>query len=87
VFQCVNPKAWIFFAMAPVGTFLSPNLPCAVGVGLLTGILMAVVVGSSSIWAVGGAALGRVVDEERTRRVISIGLAALFVASVVLLWI
>jgi threonine/homoserine/homoserine lactone efflux protein len=86
VFQCVNPKAWIF-AIAAVGTFLSTNLPWAVGVGFLTGILMAVVVGSSSIWAVGGAALGRVVDEERTRRVISIGLAALLVASVVLLWI
>ena len=74
VFQCVNPKAWIF-AIAAVGTFLSPNLPWAV------------VVGSSSIWAVGGAALGRVVDEKRTRRIISIGLAALLVASVVLLWI
>jgi threonine/homoserine/homoserine lactone efflux protein len=86
VFQCVNPKAWIF-AIAAVGTFLSPNLPWAVGVGFLTGILMAVVVGSSSIWAVGGAALGRVVDEKRTRRIISIGLAALLVASVVLLWI
>jgi threonine/homoserine/homoserine lactone efflux protein len=86
MFQCVNPKAWIF-AIAAVGTFLSPNLPWAVGVGFLTGILMAVVVGSSSIWAVGGAALGRVVEEERTRRVISIGLAALLVASVVLLWI
>jgi hypothetical protein len=50
-------------------------------------ILMVVVVGSSSIWAVGGAALGRVVDDERTRRVISIGLSALLVASVALLWI
>jgi threonine/homoserine/homoserine lactone efflux protein len=70
-----------------VGAFLSPNLPWAVGVVFLTGILMAVVVGSSSIWAVGGAALGRVIDEKRTRRIISIGLAALLVASVVLLWI
>ena len=85
-FQCVNPKAWIF-AIAAVGTFLPAALPWIVGVLVLTAMLMVVVVGSSSIWAVGGAALGRVVDDERTRRVISIGLASLLVASVALLWI
>ena len=85
-FQCVNPKAWIF-AIAAVGTFLPAALPWIVGVLVLTTTLMVVVVGSSSIWAVGGAALGRVVDAERTRRVISIGLASLLVASVALLWI
>ena len=85
-FQWVNPKAWIF-AIAAVGTFLSPTLPWIVGVGLLTGTLVVVVVGSSSIWAVGGAALGRVVENERTLRAVSIGLAALLVASVALIWI
>jgi len=85
-FQCVNPKAWIF-AIAAVGTFLPGALPWIVGVLALTATLMVVVVGSSSIWAVGGAALGRVVDDERKRRVISIGLASLLVASVALLWI
>jgi hypothetical protein len=54
---------------------------------LLTGTLTVVVVASSSIWAAGGAALGRVVDDERMRRVVSVGLAALLVASVALLWI
>lgn len=86
VFQCVNPKAWIF-AIAGVATFLSPGLPRMVGVLLLSGTLMVVVVGSSSIWAVGGAALGRVVDDERARRVVSIALALLLVSSVVLLWV
>jgi threonine/homoserine/homoserine lactone efflux protein len=85
-FQCVNPKAWIF-AIVAVGTFLPGTLPWIVGVLALTATLMVVVVGSSSIWAVGGAALGRVVDDERTRTVISIGLASLLVASVALLWI
>ncbi len=85
-FQWVNPKAWIF-AIAAVGTFLSPTLPWVVGVGLLAGTLMVVVLGSSSIWAAGGAALGRVVDNERARRVIAIGLAALLVASVALIWV
>jgi threonine/homoserine/homoserine lactone efflux protein len=85
-FQWVNPKAWIF-AIAAVATFLSPTLPWIVGVGLLAGTLMVVVVVSSSIWAAGGAALGRVVDNERARRVITIGLAALLVASVALIWV
>lgn len=85
-FQCVNPKAWIF-AIAAVGTFLPPELHRLVGVVLLTGTLMVVVVGSSSIWAVGGAALGRVVDDERKRRAVSIALAILLVASVALIWV
>lgn len=86
VFQLVNPKAWIF-AIAAVGTFLSPTLPWVVGVGLLAGTIMVVVVGSSAVWAVGGAALGRVVDNERARRVITVGLAGLLVASVALIWV
>jgi threonine/homoserine/homoserine lactone efflux protein len=85
-FQCVNPKAWIF-AIVAVGTFLPPAVPRLVGIGRLTVTLMAVVVLSSSIWAAGGTALGRVVDDERTRRVVSIALAVLVVASVALLWI
>ena len=85
-FQCVNPKAWIF-AVAAVGTFLPSELHRLVGVVLLTGTLMVVVMGSSSIWAVGGAALGRVVDDERTRRAVSIALAILLVASVALIWV
>lgn len=85
-FQWVNPKAWVF-AIAAVGTFLPPELPRPAGVALLTGILMVIVVGSSSVWAAGGAALGRVVDDERVRRVVSVGLAVLLVVSVALIWI
>ena len=85
-FQCVNPKAWVF-ALAAVGTFLPPKLGWLAGIALLTSILMAVVVGSSTIWAVGGAALGRIVEDERKRRAVSIALALLLVASVALIWI
>lgn len=45
------------------------------------------VVGSSAVWAVGGAALGRVVDNEQARRVITVGLAGLLVASGALIWV
>ena len=85
-FQCVNPKAWIF-AVAAVGTFLPPELHRLIGVVLFTVTLMVVVVGSSSIWAVGGTALGRVVDDERKRRAVSVALAILLVASVALIWV
>jgi threonine/homoserine/homoserine lactone efflux protein len=85
-FQWVNPKAWIF-VIAAVGTFLPPALPWLVGVVVLTGTLMIVVIGSSSIWAAGGAGLGRMIDDERVRRVVSIALALLLVASIVLLWV
>jgi threonine/homoserine/homoserine lactone efflux protein len=86
VFQAVNPKAWVF-TLAAVGTFLPPDLPRPIAASLLTGILMLVVIGSSSIWAAGGAALGRVVEDGRTRRSVSIALAVLLVASVAFLWI
>ena len=85
-FLFVNPKAWIF-AIVAVGAFLPPAMPRIAGVFLLTGTLMVVVVGSSSIWAAGGAALGQVVDDERTRRSVSVALAALLVASVALIWV
>ncbi len=84
-FQWVNPKAWIF-SITAVATFVPPTLSRPLGVARLTGIIVVIVVGSSSIWAAGGAALGRLVDDERIRRAIGLALAILLVASVVLIW-
>jgi threonine/homoserine/homoserine lactone efflux protein len=85
-FQWLNPKAWVF-AIAVVGTFLPRDLPWAAGVGLLTSVVIAVVLVSFTIWAAGGAALARFVDDERRQRAVSLLLAATIVASVVLLWV
>ena len=85
VFQWLNPKAWVF-AVALVGTFLPENLAFA-GIALLTGIVVAVVAVSFTIWAAGGAALARFVADQRRRRLVSLLLAGLIVASVALLWI
>jgi threonine/homoserine/homoserine lactone efflux protein len=85
-FQFVNPKAWVF-SLAAVGTFLPADLPRVAGIALLTGTLAAIVIASSSIWAAGGAALGRLLEDERSRRWVGVGLAVLLVASVVFLWI
>ncbi|HXF35697.1 MAG TPA: LysE family translocator, partial [Actinomycetota bacterium] len=85
-FQCVNAKAWVF-AVAAVGAFLPPDLPRPVGVLMTTAVLMVVVAASASIWAAGGSALGRIVDDDGKRRAVGIALAVLLVASVVLVWV
>ncbi|HUL85442.1 MAG TPA: LysE family translocator [Actinomycetota bacterium] len=85
-FQFVNPKAWIF-TIAAVGAFVPPALHRVAGTGVVVCIVMLIAVASSSIWAAGGAALSGIVDDERTRRAVSIALAVLLVASVALLWI
>jgi threonine/homoserine/homoserine lactone efflux protein len=85
-FQWLNPKAWVF-VVAAVATFLPQALPRALAIALLTAVVMLVVIGSASIWAVGGVALGQVLDDERSRRGVSITLAVLLVASVALIWI
>ena len=84
VFQYTNPKAWVF-AIAAVGTFLTQATPAATA--LFVAVVVAVVGVSSTIWAAGGAALGRLVEGERSRRIVSGVLALLLVASVVLIWI
>ena len=78
-FWWANPKGWVF-AVALVGTFLPEDLAWIFGVAVLTGTVMAVVVVSASVWAAGGAALGRAMDDDRTRRVVNLALAALLVA-------
>jgi threonine/homoserine/homoserine lactone efflux protein len=84
-FQLVNPKAWIF-AIAAVGAFFpAERTPFVVFV--FTSALLVVVVASSSIWAGGGAALGHVIEDERTIRIANVVLAALIVASVALIWL
>ena len=86
VFQWLNPKAWVF-AIALVGTFLPEDLPRPVGIGLVAGVVIVVVAVSFTIWAAGGAALARFVEDERRRRVVNLALAGLIAGSVALLWL
>ena len=41
---------------------------------------------AAALWAAAGGWLGRVLDGERSRRVVSLGLAALLAGSVVAIW-
>lgn len=85
-FQWVNPKAWVF-VLAVVGTFVPADVHRVVGVAIVTAAIVVLAAVSSAIWAVGGAALGRLVEDDRRRGVVAVVLALLIVASVVLLWV
>ena len=85
-FQFVNPKGWVF-AIAVVGAFAPDGGWTPPSVGALLCVVAVVVAATACVWAVGGAALSRVFDTERTRRVVGIGLAILMIASIVFLWI
>jgi threonine/homoserine/homoserine lactone efflux protein len=48
--------------------------------------MTAIVIPTAALWAAAGGWLGRLLDGERSRRVVSIGLAALLAGSVVGIW-
>ncbi len=85
-FQFANPKAWLF-ALAAVGTFLPPDLapvPAALAVAATSAV---VILATAALWAAGGAALNRIVENGRSQRAVSLALALLLVASVAFIWI
>jgi threonine/homoserine/homoserine lactone efflux protein len=86
VFQCANPKAWIF-VLAAVSAFRPDDLPVVAGSALVIVTMMIVVLPTAAIWAVGGTVINRLVTSDRAHRVISVLLAVLLAASVVHLWI
>jgi threonine/homoserine/homoserine lactone efflux protein len=85
-FQFANPKAWLF-VLAAVATFLPPGL-APVAAALTVATLIAVVVGgTAAVWAAGGAALRRVLDDRRTQRPVALALALIIAASVAFIWV
>jgi threonine/homoserine/homoserine lactone efflux protein len=85
-FQLVNPKVWIF-AVGAVSTFRPPEVPIALGSALVALTMMAVTIPTAALWALAGDLLDRLIDDDRTRRALSLGLAALVVATVAFVWI
>lgn len=84
-FQLVNPKAWVF-ALGAVTTFRPVGLPVALGSLLVAATMTVVVIPTASLWAAGGGLLGRLLDDPRSRRVVSLVLAAVVVATVAAVW-
>ncbi|HEU0244445.1 MAG TPA: LysE family translocator [Candidatus Limnocylindrales bacterium] len=85
-FQWVNPKAWIF-ALGAVTTFRPPALDAVIGTLLIAAVMMVVIIPSAGLWAEFGNALGSLLERDRTRRVVSVVLAALVIATIALVWI
>jgi threonine/homoserine/homoserine lactone efflux protein len=85
-FQLVNPKAWTF-ALGAVTTFRPSLLAPAPGALAIAVTMMLVIVPTALVWVVAGGAIGRVMVRERPRRLISAALAAVLVATIVLVWI
>ncbi len=85
-FQVVNPKAWIF-ALGAVTTFRPAELSPVAGTAVIALVMALVIVTTASFWAAAGGLIGRLVTSARTRRAVSLVLAAMVVASVALVWI
>ena len=64
-----------------------PNVPIVLGSALVALAMMAIAIPSSVLWVVGGDALNRLIERPAARRAVSLGLALLVVATVVLVWI
>ncbi len=86
VFQLINPKAWIF-ALGAITTFRPADLPVVAGSILVAVTMMIVVIPTAALWAGGGGAISRLVSTEHANRLVSLGLAIMLAATVVLVWI
>ena len=85
-FQLVNPKAWVF-ALGAVTTFRPSDLPPLTGSVIIALVMAIVIVPSASLWVAFGDALGRLMEGDRTRRIVNGLLAALVVATIALVWV
>ncbi len=85
-FQFANPKAWLF-ALAAASTFIPHGLAPAAGALVVAATCAVVILPSASVWAAGGAALNRIVDDGQAQRVINLTLALILAASVAFIWI
>ena len=85
VFQAINPKGWIF-ALGAIAAFRPADLPVVPGSLLVAATMTAIVIPTAALWPAAGGWLGRLLDGERGRRVVSLGLAAVLAVSVVAIW-
>jgi len=84
-FQAINPKGWIF-ALGAIAAFRPADLPVVPGSLLVAATMTVIVIPTAALWAAAGGWLGRLLDGERSRRVVTLGLAALLAMSVMTIW-
>lgn len=83
-FQYVNPKAWVMGVTA-VGTFLDADASLPVQVLTLAAVFGIVNLPCICTWAYAGTAIGRVLTDDRRRRIVNGFLGLLLVGTVVLI--
>ena len=84
-FQAINPKGWVF-ALGAIAAFRPADLPVVPGSLLVAGTMTAIVLPTAALWAAAGGWLGSLLNGERSRRGVSLLLAALLVTSVAAIW-
>ena len=85
-FQVINPKAWIF-ALGAMTTFRPDGMTALSSKFAVAVTMIVVIVPTAAFWAAGGDLLGRLLTGERSRRVVSLALAGLLVATIAYVWI
>jgi threonine/homoserine/homoserine lactone efflux protein len=85
-FQLINPKAWIF-ALGAITTFRPVELSSVTGSIVVALTMMIVVVPTAALWAGGGRLLSPLMADARRHRIVSLLLAGMLAATVVLVWI
>jgi threonine/homoserine/homoserine lactone efflux protein len=85
-FQVVNPKAWIF-ALGAVTAFRPAGLSPVVGTVAVAATMTLVVIPSAAIWAGAGGAVGGLMNNRRSGRIVSALMAVLLAVSVIAIWL
>ena len=85
-FQVINPKSWIF-ALGAVTTFRPTTFPMVTGTLLVTITMILVIIPTASLWAAGGGAISRLIQDDHVRRALNLALALILAATVVSVWL
>lgn len=85
-FQFVNVKGW-FFVLTAVAAFRPAGMDLVAGAILMAVVVMAIVIPSAGLWALGGHALSRVIRSPGAHRAVNLTLAIVLIAMVVLIWV
>ena len=85
-FQALNPKAWVF-ALGAVTTFRPADLPAVAGAIAVAATMVAMIVPTAWLWAAAGGTFGRVLSDDRSRRIAGAVMGLLLAGSVALAWL
>lgn len=83
-FQYANPKAWVM-ALSLMSTFVIPQTSFIMNVIIITLLVMLVNLPCISVWALFGTAIGRLLKNPRALTVFNFFMAALLVATVLVM--